>query len=88
MTNILVNVDPDGSVTRGCYVKSRGEINCAACGFTPIAEASGALDLVPGSIYAGWKAVPEIAGAECGKDLDTGLRRYDALMWTLYLNLV
>ena len=53
--DILVNVDPDGSVTRGCYVKSRGEINCAACGFTPIAEASGALDLVPGSIYAGWK---------------------------------
>ncbi len=53
--DILVNVDPDGSVTRGCYVKSRGEINCAACGFTPIAEASGALDLVPGSIYAGWR---------------------------------
>ncbi len=53
--DILVNVDPDGSVTRGCYVKSRGEINCAACGFTPVAEASGALDLVPGSIYAGWR---------------------------------
>ena len=53
--DILVNVDPDGSVTRGCYVKSRGEINCAACGFTPVAEASGALDLVPGSIWAGWR---------------------------------
>jgi MoaA/NifB/PqqE/SkfB family radical SAM enzyme len=53
--DILVNVDPDGSVTRGCYVKSRGEINCAACGFTPVAEASGALDLVPGSLRAGWR---------------------------------
>ncbi|HPQ45172.1 MAG TPA: radical SAM protein [Syntrophales bacterium] len=53
--DILVNVDPDGSVTRGCYVKSRGKIDCAACGFTPVAEASGALDLVPGSIYAGWR---------------------------------
>jgi MoaA/NifB/PqqE/SkfB family radical SAM enzyme len=53
--DILVNVDPDGSVTRGCYVKSRGEVNCAACGFTPVAEASGALDLVPGSIWAGWR---------------------------------
>jgi len=53
--DILVNVDPDGSVTRGCYVKSRGEVNCAACGFTPVAEASGALDLLPGSIWAGWR---------------------------------
>jgi len=53
--DILVNVDPDGSVTRGCYAKSRGEINCAACGFTPVAEASGALDLVPGSLRAGWR---------------------------------
>ncbi len=53
--DLLVNVDPDGTVTRGCYVKSRGEINCADCGFTPVAEASGALDLVPGSIYAGWR---------------------------------
>lgn len=53
--DILINVDPDGSVTRGCYVKSRGQINCDACGFTPVAEASGALDLVPGSLLAGWK---------------------------------
>ena len=53
--DILINVDPDGSITRGCYVKSRGEINCDACGFTPVAEASGALDFVPGSLWAGWK---------------------------------
>jgi len=53
--DILINVDPDGSITTGCYVKSRGRINCDACGFTPVAEASGALDLAPGSLLAGWK---------------------------------
>ncbi len=53
--DILINVDPDGTITRGCYVKSRGEVNCGACGFTPVAEASGALDLLPGSIRAGWQ---------------------------------
>jgi hypothetical protein len=53
---LLVNVDPDGSITRGCYVRSRGEIRCSDCGFTPVAELSGAFDLRPGSILAGWKA--------------------------------
>lgn len=53
---LLVNVDPDGSITQGCYVRSRGEIRCSDCGFTPVAELSGAFDLVPGSILAGWKA--------------------------------
>ena len=52
--DILINVDPDGAITQGCYVKSRGRINCRACGFSPVAEASGALDLLPGSLYAGW----------------------------------
>ena len=53
--DILINVDPDGTITKGCYVKRRGEINCDACGFTPIAEASGTLDLIPESLYAGWR---------------------------------
>lgn len=53
--DILINVDPDGTITPGCYVKSRGVINCDACGFTPVAEASGALDFNPGSVGAGWK---------------------------------
>lgn len=53
--DILANVDPDGTVTTGCYVKNRGKIHCRDCGFTPVAEASGALDLRPGSIYAGWR---------------------------------
>jgi MoaA/NifB/PqqE/SkfB family radical SAM enzyme len=53
--DILINVDPDGTITKGCYVKSRGEINCDSCGFTPVAEASGALDFIPGAILAGWR---------------------------------
>lgn len=53
--DILINVDPDGSITQGCYVKSRGRIECADCGFTPVSEASGALELRPGSLWAGWR---------------------------------
>jgi MoaA/NifB/PqqE/SkfB family radical SAM enzyme len=53
--DVLINVDPDGTITRGCYVKSRGKINCDSCGFTPVAEASGALDLIGGSLLAGWR---------------------------------
>ena len=52
--DILINVDPDGTVTRGCYVKNRGRIDCRACGFSAVSEASGALDLFPGSLMAGW----------------------------------
>ena len=53
--DILINVDPDGSVTSGCYVARRGTVRCESCGFAPVAEASGALQLRPGSIIAGWK---------------------------------
>lgn len=53
--DILINVDPDGTVTQGCYVKRRGQVRCDACGFTPVAEASGALDLIPESLCAGWQ---------------------------------
>jgi Fe-coproporphyrin III synthase len=52
--DVLVNVDPDGTITQGCYVKNRGSIRCRECGFTPVAEASGAVDLLPGSLRAGW----------------------------------
>jgi MoaA/NifB/PqqE/SkfB family radical SAM enzyme len=52
--DILINVDPNGVITQGCYVKSRGQINCQACGFSPVSEASGALDFLPGSLLAGW----------------------------------
>jgi len=54
--DLLINVDPDGRITRGCYVKGRGAVDCRHCGFTPVAEASAALDLHPGSRLAGWRA--------------------------------
>ena len=54
--DVLINVDPDRTLTQGCYVKSRGRVNCRDCGFTPVAEASAALDFRPGSILAGWRA--------------------------------
>jgi Fe-coproporphyrin III synthase len=53
--DILINVDPGGAITGGCYVKSRGTISCRDCGFTPVTEASGALDLSPPSLFAGWR---------------------------------
>jgi MoaA/NifB/PqqE/SkfB family radical SAM enzyme len=53
--HILVNADPDGTITQGCYAKSRGSVRCDACGFTPVAEAAGALRLRPGSLVTGWK---------------------------------
>ncbi len=51
--DLLVNVNPDGSVFQGCYVKDRSEVVCSQCGFTPVAEASGAFSLRPGAIAAG-----------------------------------
>lgn len=54
--DLLINVDPDGTITQGCYVKSRGEVRCRECGFAPVAEASQALNLCPASLLAGWRA--------------------------------
>lgn len=51
--DILINVDPDGGITTGCYAKNRGRINCRDCGFTPVAEASGAIDLNISALMAG-----------------------------------
>lgn len=53
--SLLVNVDPDGAVTQGCYAKSRGRVRCDQCGFTPVAEASAAFSLRPGALRAGWR---------------------------------
>lgn len=52
---LLANVSPDGRVVLGCYVKDRGEVVCSQCGFTPVAEASGAYSLLPGPLMAGLK---------------------------------
>jgi Fe-coproporphyrin III synthase len=50
---LLANVSPDGRVVLGCYVKDRSEVVCSQCGFTPVAEASGAYSLLPGPLMAG-----------------------------------
>lgn len=52
---LLANVDPDGKITRGCYVKNRGVVVCSQCGFTPVAEASGAYAFIPGPLGAGMR---------------------------------
>lgn len=54
--DLLINVDPDGLITQGCYARGRGTVDCRYCGFTPVAEASAALNLRPGSLLAGWRA--------------------------------
>lgn len=54
-SHLLANVDPDGTISIGCYAQNRGKVCCPECGFTPVAEASGALDLIPGSIMTGWR---------------------------------
>ncbi len=52
--DVLINVDPDGQISVGCYARRRGHIDCTHCGFTPVSEASGAVSLVPASLLAGW----------------------------------
>lgn len=52
---LLANVNPDGGMAVGCYVKDRGEVVCSQCGFTPVAEASGAYALLPGPLLAGMR---------------------------------
>jgi MoaA/NifB/PqqE/SkfB family radical SAM enzyme len=51
--HLLANIEPDGKLFFGCYAKGRGAINCRVCGFTPVAEASGAYDFLPESVISG-----------------------------------
>ena len=37
---MIVSVEPDGTITHGCYVKNRGEISCDKCGFSAHTEIS------------------------------------------------
>lgn len=37
---MIANANPDGSITKGCYIKNRGEINCRYCGFAAHTEIS------------------------------------------------
>jgi MoaA/NifB/PqqE/SkfB family radical SAM enzyme len=50
---MLANVDPDGTLNRGCYVKGRGDIQCARCGFAAHTEISLAYGWHVPSILAG-----------------------------------
>ncbi len=50
---MLANVDPDGTINLGCYVKGRGEIQCARCGFAAHTEISLAYGWHVPSILAG-----------------------------------
>jgi MoaA/NifB/PqqE/SkfB family radical SAM enzyme len=50
---LLSNVTPDGNIFSGCYVKGLGSVNCKVCGFTPVAEASGAYNFFPESLFSG-----------------------------------
>lgn len=52
---MLVNANPDGSITEGCYLKSRGEILCNSCGFAAHVEISKAFDLSLSCINVGRK---------------------------------
>ena len=37
---MIASVDPDGGLTHGCYVQSRGDVSCAKCGFSAHTEIS------------------------------------------------
>jgi len=46
----VLNVESDGQINQGCYVKNRGEISCQRCGFACYAEWSLAYEGVRESI--------------------------------------
>jgi MoaA/NifB/PqqE/SkfB family radical SAM enzyme len=50
---MIANVDPDGRITHGCYVKGRGDVSCERCGFSAHAEISLAYGGSVGAMRAG-----------------------------------
>ena len=52
---LIDNANPDGSITQGCYLKNRADIDCEKCGFSPHTEISLACQANPQSILAGHK---------------------------------
>jgi MoaA/NifB/PqqE/SkfB family radical SAM enzyme len=50
---MLANVEPDGTINLGCYVKGRGDIQCRWCGFAAHTEISLAYGWHVPSIMAG-----------------------------------
>lgn len=52
---MIANVEPDGQINIGCYVKNRGAVNCSWCGFAAHTEISQAFQLHPGPMLSGIK---------------------------------
>jgi len=52
---MIASVEPDGTLTQGCYIKGRGEVSCNKCGFSAHTEISLAYSGVMESIKAGKK---------------------------------
>lgn len=52
---MIANVEPDGQINFGCYVKNRGAVNCSWCGFAAHTEISQAFQLHPGPMLSGIK---------------------------------
>lgn len=50
---LIDNLDPDGSMHQGCYLKTRADIDCSKCGFSPHTEISLACRGNLASIWAG-----------------------------------
>ncbi|MFC2083388.1 radical SAM protein [Candidatus Bipolaricaulota bacterium] len=50
---LVASVDPDGAITSGCYLETRGPISCVDCGFAAHVELSLAFAGRPGPVLAG-----------------------------------
>ncbi|HPL26913.1 MAG TPA: radical SAM protein [Anaerolineae bacterium] len=50
---LIANVEPDGRINLGCYLKGRGAVDCRKCGFAAHAELSRAFDWDPAAILCG-----------------------------------
>ena len=52
---MIASIEPDGTITHGCYVKNRGSVQCGVCGFSTNTEITLAYELVFESINVGRK---------------------------------
>ncbi|MBN2011974.1 radical SAM protein [candidate division KSB1 bacterium] len=50
---LIASAEPDGKISKGCYLKNRAAISCHDCGFAAHTEISKAFDLNIGAILAG-----------------------------------
>ncbi len=52
---LVDNANPDGSISQGCYLRGRADIDCARCGFSPHTEISLAYQGNISAVMAGIK---------------------------------